>query len=75
VFAPAGPGCAWSVTPDLLEISLPVGDTAVLPLAIPRTPALVGLVVHEQAMPFTFGASGLTAVTSSNVLSLTLGSF
>ncbi len=44
-------------------------------LAIPNSPALIGAIIHEQALPLEFDASGRLALTSSNGLTLTVGTF
>ncbi|HEX6812731.1 MAG TPA: hypothetical protein VF384_13980 [Planctomycetota bacterium] len=69
------PGCLLLVTPDLLDASLPVAGSAVSTLAIPGSAALIGQTLHHQVVPVELGAAAITAVTSSNGLTLTIGSF
>ena len=69
-------GCELLVTPDALGLLVPSGGQAVVPLPLPPVPALVGGVLHLQVVPIEFGVGGaITAVTSTNRLSLTLGIF
>jgi hypothetical protein len=45
-------------------------------LGIPTTAVLAGLAFHQQVASVELGGAGLiTAVTSTNALSLTIGSF
>jgi len=71
-----GAGCELLVTPDALGLVVPSGGQALLPIALPVLPALVGGVLHLQVVPIEFGLGGaITSVTSTNRLSLTLGIF
>ncbi len=71
-----GAGCELLVTPDALGLVVPSGGQALVPLALPLVPALVGGVLHLQVAPIEFGAGGaITSVTSTNRLSLVLGIF
>ncbi|HEX6812732.1 MAG TPA: hypothetical protein VF384_13985 [Planctomycetota bacterium] len=68
-------GCLLLVTPDLIEARLPVAGIATSTLAIPGSAALIGQTLHHQVVPVELGAAGITALTSSNGLTLTIGSF
>ncbi len=69
-------GCQLLVTPDVLGIAVPAAGAAVVPLPLPVVPSLVGGVLHLQVAPIEFGVGGaITAVTSTNRLSLTLRVF
>ncbi|MCC7397280.1 MAG: hypothetical protein IT455_09485 [Planctomycetes bacterium] len=70
-----GAGCTLLVTPDVLATIVPQAGVATIDLLIPNAAALIGGVLHEQALPFEFGAPGLLALTSSNALTLTIGTF
>jgi hypothetical protein len=70
-----GAGCQLSVTPDVLVTSVPSGGSTMLHLPIPNTSALVGAIVYEQGLVAELGSNGLLALTSSNALTLTVGSF
>ena len=69
-------GCVLHVSPDLLDMRLSNGGTAQMQVQLPNTASLVGQVFHHQMVPFEFdAASSIIAVTSTNALSLTIGSF
>jgi hypothetical protein len=71
-----GAGCALLVTPDVLGLVLPSGGVAQVPLPLPLIPAFAGITLQLQVAPIEFGVGGaITAVTSTNRLSLTLGIF
>jgi hypothetical protein len=38
-------------------------------------PALVGQSIHHYVVPFEFDAAGVSAITSSNPLQVTMGAF
>ena len=62
--------------PDYAELLLPASGVAETSLAIPDSAALAGLVLHHYVVPFEVDASlNILAVTSSNSLQLTLGTF
>lgn len=70
------PGCTLLVSPDLLDLSVPSAGQVVLTLPIPTTVALSGAVLHQQVVAFDLGAgSAITALTSTNALQLTLGTW
>ena len=74
VLSTALPGCTLHVTPDLLEIAVPVGGSVTAQLAIPNSLPLVGLVLHHQVVGLKLGAaSAITEVTSTNSLRSTVG--
>jgi hypothetical protein len=68
-------GCTLLVSPDLLDLLLPSAGTAQARFAIPNTVALAGQLVHEQVVPFELGALGITALTSTNALTMTIGTW
>jgi hypothetical protein len=39
------------------------------------SPLFAGQVFHQQVVPIEFGAGGITALTSTNAPTLTIGSF
>jgi hypothetical protein len=71
---PSAASCRLLVTPDALAVAVASGtlDTA---LAVPNVSTLLGLVVHEQLVAFAITGAQWTATTSSNALSLTLGTY
>jgi hypothetical protein len=70
------PGCTLLVSPDLLDVLLPVAGTANSQLALPNTPSLVGQSFHHQMVPLELDlSSAITAITSTNALTATIGVF
>lgn len=70
------PGCSLLVTPDLLDVYVPMGTTQVLTLPIPSSSSIAGMTLHQQAVVIELAVGGgITAWTSSNALSLTLGTW
>jgi hypothetical protein len=76
VLPPALPGCQGLVSPDAVEVLWPIAGRVQTQLAIPPNLALVGLALHQYVVAFEFGGAGqISAITSSNALTLTVGSF
>ena len=69
------PGCALFVQPLVLLTVLPSGGTATSALALPDSMAFAGFAMHQQVVVAELGGSGLSAFSSSNGLSLTVGTF
>jgi hypothetical protein len=70
------PGCTLFVSPDLLELYLPAAGIVPTQLVIPNTVALAGVVLHQQVVPIELSVTGsITALTGTNALTLTIGSF
>ena len=67
-------GCRLLVAPDVLLVQLPSNGCVQAEYAIPDQPALLGVVVHHQAVVFQ-NVSGVPNVLSSNGLALQIGSF
>ncbi|MCU0866504.1 MAG: hypothetical protein MUC36_22190 [Planctomycetes bacterium] len=74
---PAGvAGCTLLVSPDLLEVRVPTAGSVTTAIAIPNTVALATQTFGHQVVPFELDAvGGITAVTSTNALALTIGVF
>ncbi len=71
-----GPGCNLLVTPDLTALLWSTTGTAQLTFAIPNSPALVGFPFYQQVVALELDpAANLIALTSSNGLALTIGSY
>jgi len=70
------PGCSLLVDPLAWQLLLPNAGAAEIALAIPDSPALVGVVLHQQVAVFELGAqANMIAVTSTNGLTATVGLF
>lgn len=70
------PGCTLLATPDLLELLVPVAGDAQSSLPLPNVPALVGLSLLHQLVAVELDAVGtITALTSTNALSVSLGGY
>lgn len=67
-------GCMLSVAPDLLEVHVPTSGRARFAFAIPAAATLIGQRLYTQVVTGEVGSSGsLTAITSTNALSLVIG--
>ena len=70
------PGCSALVTPDVLELAIPAAGRVASQLAIPDTVSLIGAQLRQQVAPFETNAGGaVTAITSTNALLMTIGSW
>lgn len=70
------PGCLALVQATAAQISVPTGGALALQVALPYEPALVGVTFHQQVIAGELDVSGgITAATSTNALSVTLGSY
>lgn len=70
------PGCDLLVTPDLLDVYVAAAGAVTTSFAIPDAIALAGQVLHQQVVPIELDALGnFVAFTSTNRLTLTIGSF
>ncbi|HEX5050255.1 MAG TPA: hypothetical protein VFZ65_00655 [Planctomycetota bacterium] len=69
------PGCLLLASVDLLDVQLPMAGSVFPVMTIPNAMALIGRTMRYQVLPVQFDAAGnVSAVTSSNALSLTFGS-
>ena len=67
--APLGmPGCDLLVTPDALEFRSANAGAAEWTLSIPNNTALVGVFIHQQALPFDPTANALGLAASNGLL-------
>jgi hypothetical protein len=73
VFATAQPGCTLHVQPDHVGVSVTSSGTASEQILLPNTPSLAGIVFHHQMVPLALDAT--LAVTATNALRMTIGSF
>ena len=70
------PGCTLLVSPDLLDVYVPAAGIVQTQVVMPNTVALAGAVFHQQVVPIELsGAGSITALTGTNALTLTIGSF
>ena len=75
VLPSALPGCSGYVSADWVDVLVPTAGAVQTQLGIPDTAALVGLQFHHYVVPFEVSLGGqITAITSSNALTLTIGS-
>lgn len=70
------PGCTLYNGLDLYDFLLPVGGVATIALAVPGDPGLVGFPFWHQHLPFELDVNlAITAVTATNAVQLTIGTF
>lgn len=61
---------------DLVDLVLPVSGVVRTDIEIPDASFLVGATAHQQVVPVEFDPAGVvTALTATNRLSMTIGSF
>lgn len=75
VLPQAGPGCWLYASIDTIDAFVPAAGAVTWAWPLPNTPSLAGLVLFEQFVALDLAGGSLTAATSSNRLSLTLGAF
>lgn len=68
-------GCTLLVSPDLLDSYVPTAGSVQTSVPIPNVAALVSTVFHQQVVPVEIDPLGIAALTSTNALTLTIGSF
>jgi len=73
VFTTALPGCTLHVQPDYTQLGLAGNGGFAVQFVLPNSLALVGVVFHHQMVSLALDAT--LAVTATNALQLTLGSF
>ncbi|HEX6812727.1 MAG TPA: delta-60 repeat domain-containing protein [Planctomycetota bacterium] len=70
------PGCDLLVMPDYVNFSLAANGAATTELVIPNAPFLVGATFFHQLNLFEYSPGvGFVAITASNALAMTVGSF
>jgi len=70
------PGCSLLVSLDLCDFLVPIAGSVQTQMVIPNTMALASQVFHQQIAALELDPLlNITAVTSSNALSLTIGFF
>jgi hypothetical protein len=70
------PGCNLHVRPDVVDVLVPIAGVASASFAIPVAAALIGQVLYHQVVALELDvADDIVALTSTNALALTIGSF
>ena len=70
------PGCSLLVTPDLLDVFVTSGVPLAIAFTIPNSVIFAGQMMHQQVVPLELGPQGnITGISSTNRLSLTIGTF
>ncbi|MFK7738998.1 MAG: hypothetical protein AB8H80_01650 [Planctomycetota bacterium] len=67
------PGCQLLLTPILTTVLPTAQGTAALSLKLPKDPILAGQSIRQQVLGIEFDQNGITQLTSSNALDLTIG--
>ena len=75
VLPQALPACDLYAAPDLLDLFLPSAGVVDWTWTLPNSPAIAGQVVFQQVVALDFATGPLTAATSTNRLTLTVGAF
>ncbi|MCU0864643.1 MAG: hypothetical protein MUC36_12670 [Planctomycetes bacterium] len=76
LFPQAGPGCVQTVAPDFVDVGQGLAGSFEYALPLPNTPSLAGVLLYHQHVPFEFDPQlQLLAVTATNALQLTIGTF
>lgn len=68
------PGCDVLVSPDLVDFVPAVNSSATSQVPIPNTAQLVGMVFHHQMLLLDGSLQVVTDITSTDALTLTIGS-
>ena len=69
-------GCTLDVSTESVQLLLPTAGSVDTQLAIPNTMAFAGVILHHQVVAAELNAqNNITAVTSTNTLTLTIGTF
>lgn len=76
VLPEALPGCTILMSGDLIDVLLPAAGAVDTQVLLPNAPAIVGATLHHYVVPFEVDAAlGVTAITNTNALTLTVGAF
>jgi hypothetical protein len=73
VFATALPGCSLHVGPEVVDLILGANGAATFRFVIPNTQSLAGITFDHQMVPIALDST--LAVTATNALQLTVGTF
>lgn len=69
------PGCTQYVSADAVQFAFVAGSQWSTSLPIPNHTALLGVTLHQQVVLAELAAQGVSAITATNRLSLTVGWF
>lgn len=69
------PGCTQWVSADAVQFAFVAGSQWSTSLAIPNHTALLGVTLHQQVVLAELAAHGVSVITATNRLSLTVGWF
>jgi trimeric autotransporter adhesin len=76
VLPPSPAGCTLLAAPDVVDIALASAGTVDAQLALPNTPALAGVALHQQLIALEVDAQlNFVQTTSTNALVATIGTF
>ena len=73
VFTTALPGCTLHVSPDVVDLITGANGAATFQFVLPNSASLAGIVFRHQMGPLALDAT--LAVTATNALQVTVGSF
>ncbi len=68
-------GCTLLSAPDFVVTLFPTGGAAAVQLVLPNTAAFAGMTVYEQVLALDFVGPAFVALTGTNRLTLTIGTF
>jgi len=69
-------GCTLTVAPDIVGFYLPVAGSLTTEVQLPNTASLAGVLAYQQVVAAELDSHGnFTALTSTNRLSATVGTF
>ncbi|MFN9306725.1 MAG: hypothetical protein ACK6DT_11755 [Planctomycetota bacterium] len=76
VLPPSPVGCAVLASPDVVDVAISNAGTVDVQLALPNTPSLAGIVLHQQLVALEVdGNLNFVQNTSTNALVATIGTF
>jgi hypothetical protein len=76
VLSPSPAACGLYVSPDVVDVTIPVAGAVDTQIAIPNTPSLAGVQLRQQLVALEVDAGlNLLQNTSTNALALTVGAF
>jgi hypothetical protein len=76
VLSPSPAACGLYVSPDVVDVTIPVAGAVDTQIAIPNTPSLAGVQLRQQLVALEVDAGlNLLQNTSTNALALTVGTF